>query len=514
MMIEPGRIALYVFVGICVTTYLLWWSPRKRAALTDHWRAGFGLFNWGTSAIACLVMVGVWPLHLLSVGLLLWRESEHRVVRDAIPRFRSWWAAVPKLTRFAWLMGAGMIIFTVHNANQPGLDFVFIPWVGFIIMAVATWRYYEYAKKEGIKLDFGPKRLWIPLAIISGSIVVSGALELSLRGVAIAATGVLLFVMYVVARHAGRAALAPFKWAIVALLVVLLSNAFVNPGIRTGGFYGGVVNETIGNYAMAIRLLMFGGLTMIGTNQWKWVAVIGAGVFATGGEEGVFIAVLLGLAALARRDISRKMLLPLGTVVGLVVILWPLGVPQSLYSPISGRVAAVSRSLAGESDGALGALNGVGSMTDLDTASGGRASVYRAALERIRPVGNGYYLTDFGMPGDSTERDNVHNVPLMIMDQVGPAAALAWLWVCGFMLVKSRWRYMFIGILAMSVLDHALWTQAAPWWWVAVGVASTSLLGSDRMFDRRTIKSPPGPRPANYLAIKAAVAKNPPKRGL
>lgn len=450
-------VALYVVTGIIVSAYLLWWSPKKREALREHWIGGFAIFNWVSSGIGLGVMVAVWPLHLLVTGRVLWRNTDYRVFRDALPRARDKWATVPKTKRYAWFMGTGMILLTIHNANQPWIDYIMLPWIGFILMAIAAWRY-----SQAVKLDMGPKRIWIPLALISLSIVISGALEWSTRGLATMSMGVLLFGMYCIGRQAGRDVLTPFKWAIVAILAVLYVNAFLHPGIRTGGFYGGFEGAVAGNYAMAIRLLIFGGLTMVGTNQWKWVAAIAAGVFVTGGEEGLLIAAILGIAMLVRRDISRKVLLPVGVFAGLVLVLWPMGIPQMLYSHLPGR---------------MDALTGQNAIEErLDGFSGVRFSTYVDAIENVKPLGNGYYMTDFATGG------NVHSVPLMIMDQIGPGAAIAWLWVTLFILVKSRWRYMFIGILAMSLLDHALWTQAAPWWWVVVGVASTSALKSDKIF--------------------------------
>jgi len=175
-------------------------------------------------------------------------------------------------------------------------------------------------------------------------------------------------------------------------------------------------------------------------------------LYFTGAEEALLVGIILGIAVCVRRDIGRRLLvIPAGIILLLVVTL-PFGIPQELYSKFEARVDAVSTS----------------TYEGLNFASGHRLEIYKRVIENIEPFGHGYYVTEFG----DLEKRTPHNVPLIIVDQVGPLAAVAWLWVTGFMVIRTRWKYLFIGILAMSILDHALWTQAAPWWWVAVGVAS------------------------------------------
>jgi len=80
-------------------------------------------------------------------------------------------------------------------------------------------------------------------------------------------------------------------------------------------------------------------------------------------------------------------------------------------------------------------------------------------------------------------------VPLIIVDQIGPLAGLAWLWVTIACLVKTKWRYAFIAVIALSLFDHYIWTQAAPYWWVLVGVSTTSTIKSDLIFRREVENS-------------------------
>ena len=102
-------------------------------------------------------------------------------------------------------------------------------------------------------------------------------------------------------------------------------------------------------------------------------------------------------------------------------------------------------------------------------AIGYRLEVIKDAMTHIKPLGEGYNLTDF------SRSPNVHNVPLVLVQQLGyPGilAGLAWLWVSVWCLVKTRWKYAFICIFALSFWDHYVFTQLAPVWWVLVGVST------------------------------------------
>lgn len=72
---------------------------------------------------------------------------------------------------WAWIIGIGLVLFAIHNPNQPFLYYAFLPVIGLAISVMAVffvlsdhWRH----------LDFGSRWLWIPLACIGGSIAVSG----------------------------------------------------------------------------------------------------------------------------------------------------------------------------------------------------------------------------------------------------------------------------------------------------------------------------------------------------
>ena len=351
--------------------------------------------------------------------------------------------------RISWFMGVGLVLFSAHNIDQPGLNLISLPSIGTIMILFASC----FAYLRGF-WHLPPKRIWIPLAIISFSIVITGAIEWSYHGLGTALMGVSLFFIFVSCRGLGPDIFKVFTVAVLVECAIIVYQGIAHPGIRTGGMFGGDV-MSFGNYAMAMRLLVFGFLASTDIRRkkrWMLLVPISIALFFSGAEETLLIAIIMGIALCVRKDLNRYLIMVPIAITALIVITYPTGIPQQLYGKFADRIEAV----------------GTNTYEGLNFASGHRLQTYKIVIENIRPFGHGYYVTEFG----GIEKRVPHNVVLVIVEQVGPLAALVWLWVTGYMVIKTKWKYLFIGIFAMSLIDHALWTQAAPWWWAAVGIAS------------------------------------------
>ena len=384
-----------------------------------------------------------------------------------LPKIKEWWASYTSRQRISITMGVGLVLFTAHNIDQPGLNLISLPAIGTLLLIFATM--FAYFRGQW---TLGDKRIWIPLAIISASIVVAGALEWNYHGLGTALMGLVLFAVYLACRWLGQDIFKVFTVAVLVECAIITYQAIAHPGIRTGGFYGGAGGIYPGNYAMALRLLVFGFLASTHIRpgrRWLLFIPIIVALYFTGAEEALLVGIILGVAVFVRRDIGWRILVVPVSLLLLLAITLPFSIPQDLYGKFQTRVDAIEQSVTVEQEEVMVAGTGYTSLYDsLNFASGRRLEIYKRVIENIEPFGYGYYVTEFG----GLEKRTPHNVPLIIVDQVGPLAAVAWLWVTGFMVVKTRWKYLFIGIFAMSILDHALWTQAAPWWWAAVGIAS------------------------------------------
>jgi len=107
----------------------------------------------------------------------------------------------------------------------------------------------------------------------------------------------------------------------------------------------------------------------------------------------------------------------------------------------------------------------------------GRWPVIVREMKNISFIGHGYSLSIVG-------GGIVHNIPLIIVHQIGPIAGIAWLFVTVYCVIKTKWKYAWVAIMAMCVFDHYIWTQFGPLWFCLIGVSTSSTIKSDLIFRR------------------------------
>jgi len=164
-----------------------------------------------------------------------------------------------------------------------------------------------------------------------------------------------------------------------------------------------------------------------------------------------------------------KRLLITATCISIIAISWYMAGPGEALYKYLGQVVRNDASIPVEEQ--VQPIDG-------NTAILYRVEVIKQEMRELQPLGDGYMLTEF-------KPNTVHNVPLVIVQQLGwPGilAALAWLWVGLWCLIKTRWKYAWITILALSVFDHYIWTQLAPWWWAVVGASAIVKIENDYIF--------------------------------
>lgn len=372
------------------------------------------------------------------------------------------------MNRWAIVIGLGLALVPIHNQwltdamSVGGRVVLFLPVLGYLLVllgvALFVFRNWKQIKETGL----GDRRVWIPLVVIAAAMAMSGFVN----GITFQAKlsplfmGVALFGVFMVARVLGESILrmlAPF--VIIGSISVIVSG-IISPGQYTGGF--------ITNYCAAAGYLIFGVLVYQGRWRWLLLLIAAVGLFFIGALEAVFIVGILGIVLLVRRDFSEGFIVGISLMALLVIVWVALGYLQPLY----------------EGNHNLAILYGlVTGQIPLDTngisaVTSGRWEPIVEAVRSFSFIGHGYSLSTVG-------GGIVHNMPLIIMHQVGPFAALAWLLVSFFCLIKTGWKYIWVAVLAMGVFDHYLWTQMAPWWFALVGVTTASSLRSDLLFKRR-----------------------------
>jgi len=259
----------------------------------------------------------------------------------------------------------------------------------------------------------------------------------------------------------------------VAEVVSIIIMGLVVPGKRACGIVtsfvsGGGVSS--GNYDIAAGWVVLGCAVLLSQTRFKtlgWFCVVACAAYFLAAEE-LFLALgVLAVAAFIRKDIPyKKLIIPVLIFVALFGIGMATGNAQNMYDRGQNRIVEFSEDMSYESTNAL-TTNRIESTKD--------------ALGRVSVLGHGYSPTDFhiGM---------VHFVPLAVADQLGPLAALAWVFVTFYVLIRYTWKYALIAILALSVWDHYLWTQMVPLYFVIIGLASTVII-NDRISKSNTIQT-------------------------
>ncbi len=364
--------------------------------------------------------------------------------------------------KWAILIGTGLALFPIHNVwltevmSIGDMPTFFLPAMGAILWLMGTLLFIQ---NNWHNLNLGSKQVYIPLLIIIISMGVSGFLnnESLKEKVAPLFMGLALFASYIVARRLGTdifRMLVPFVCLGIVIAVVI---GILNPGVPSGGL--------ITNYCASAGFLIFGAIVNQGKWQWALLFATLIGVFFIGALEGAFIVGVVGIVVLARRDFNKYLLISLGALF-IIAIIWALrGNLLPLYKG-NNNLIALYDVIIGKAPLTMKMLNAMTSQ---------RWEVYVEAIKRFNFIGYGYSL-------DLSQGRNIHNVPLMIMHQIGILAAISWLWLSVYCAVKTKWHYAWLALLAMCVFDHYIWTQFGAFWWCLVGVSTASSVKSDLVF--------------------------------
>jgi len=335
-----------------------------------------------------------------------------------------------------FLMGLGLALISVQDRLNHALWAVGFALVLFTTTVIITTRLREH------KLTLGSKYVYIPLAVIVVSMLMSQSEWTSKL------LGVSLLAIYIACVNLEGELKVLIPAVIIGSVSVIACNLW--EGARTGGIYSYV------NYNLAVGAIVMGTVLVKSKYQWILVTVALAGLLFTGAEEALVALAILGLAVLVRRDWSRKILLP----VGALVLVLAVCVPTVLLSQLWGSTQIKTEAL-----------------DDFGAVVTWRDVAWERALTTIRPLGHGY--TPFYVRYES-----IHNVPLRILYEAGPTAALAWCFAIGYVLVKTKRKYIPVAVIALSLFDHFMWTQLCVYTFAAIGIAMRSNQGDDLIFKK------------------------------
>lgn len=367
----------------------------------------------------------------------------------------------PKLsTVLAVMVGTGLALFPIRIQQQTMMRYFFIASVSYALIFGAIFLF--ITKTDFRKLDRGSPWVFIPMmvmviAALARWLVYGGNGDMQATFFMTAG-----LVLYFISRKAGAKtfyALIPFAIIEVVSVIIL---AIKSNGI-TGGLY------FVQGYNEAVGYITYAALLIRGKYQWLWVVFCLLGLFFTGSAEAVFVVGVLGLFLIIRRDWSKKLWIPVG-VVSLVVIIATLsGFTEELYWRAIRSIEAVPTAPVDSQS--------------MSVALSGRWEILVKAVKQVTLLGHGFQINLFTYY-------TPHNVPLVIIDQLGIFAGLAWTVVTVYCLIKTKWKYAWVGILALSAFDHYVFTQLAPFWACVVGVTTASTIKNDYIFKERHDRQP------------------------
>jgi hypothetical protein len=373
-----------------------------------------------------------------------------------------WWSII---------IGSGIALSPIHNqflthllTNSKGETLFFLPAFGYLLLIMGAGLFLLNNWQRVKAISWGDRRIVGCLLFIVLAISASGAAYTGLQDrFAPMGMGLALFALYLCGRVLGKDMFLPLAVGAAVASLGVIAHQVVYPGVITGGF----VFE--GNYDIIVGYALLG--TALWVHKWQWIlaGLALVAILLTGSPEGIFAIGVIGVAVLWRRDWGRRLAI-VGAAVAVVLIIGLVsGYGLTLYG-YAGKVAS------GEPASPYGENYDKGEPRD---AIGYRIEVIRDAMTHIQPLGEGYNLTDF------SRSPNVHNVPLVLVQQLGwPGilAGMAWLWVSVWCLVKTRWKYVWTLVLALSLWDHYVFTQLAPLWPAIVGASMASNIERDLLF--------------------------------
>ena len=195
------------------------------------------------------------------------------------------------------------------------------------------------------------------------------------------------------------------------------------------------------------------------------MVIVGIGLYFTGAAEAIFAVFALGIIVLIRRDWSKWLLVAVLVIAVVIGLSFLTGFGEHLFRYAGRNIDALSSIITGSS-----------SSTNLvATAFTGRWIPIQRAMLNIAPLGHGLNLTAYTI-------DTIHNVPLVIVDQIGIAGGLAWFVITLYCLIKTKWKYLWATVLILSVFDHFVWTQCFFLFPMFVGISTSVAIDNDYIF--------------------------------
>jgi hypothetical protein len=382
------------------------------------------------------------------------------------------------------IFGLGLAGIIVHNPDSYLLKNWLIPTTGLFLILLMMPVLLVKVSKTTQKLD--PWAV-IPMSIILAFVGLSMGFHTDLsflnnnflvRGylsfLSPFVFGFMILSIYFIVKTHPHILEIPFATMVIFATTGIAFTAFTT-GLKSGGWITGM------NYDTTVPLLVIG--TLLAPKKWQWwlsgVSIIG--LFFSGAEIGLVVIAVVVLVIIIRGDgvginwrgvnkglhlNSEKILLPVVALLFCLLVATPSGITHSLWvhNGIQGTLGDRIQAATWAQDG--------GNVKSLDyLLTGNRLN----GNWHIRPI----TLTGHGLEIDKLTETTPHNQFLIITDQIGIIAALAWLFATLAWGIRTKNYYILAAILSVAMLDHYFWTVGILWWWAFMGVESKGLIFSE-----------------------------------
>lgn len=394
-----------------------------------------------------------------------------------------------KDNRVYLFISIGLILFTCHSDwfiyNIGNKTALFLPQIGVMLIGLSTALLIILGE---IDLRQWPKKqILIPLSIIILFTIISCLIDFNSKTISNIVMILSAYLLYHVGKYYGMKIFIPFAiFSIIeSLSVIIMAITEVNPHIRNGGLI------SLYNYSLAKSFIIIGiitGLYFIKNTKYKslFLTINLLGLIFTGSPEVLVIIPFVGLWFIYKKDFSKELVYGLFIVIIITTLWFTVGHGQKEYNRVS---EVTTFALNGDM---LKTESWDNNVTEDEYSWGlGRLPLYKHSIQNISFFGNGYHIYSKNISNETAEKieySMVHNVPLVIVDQIGLIPALAWCYLIGYCLIKYKYKVLWLAVIGLGLFNHTTWTIYAVYVWVLIGI-TTNYEGLEYVFRQKNIKA-------------------------
>jgi len=293
--------------------------------------------------------------------------------------------------------------------------------------------------------------LWfaIPFAIIAISVFVNWGIHRDHDSYLMAMMLVVMLLCYLLGTVFGRKILWAFLPAAAVQAVAIIVQYATDPHRYLSGL----------TYYAHIHVPLMLLAALFAPRRWRplLLGIALAVSILSGSEEWLPGIVAIALIMLLTMDFNRRVLLTAAPVAVVLLVVICTGTGSILYPKLTQE-----------------------RFSSADEVLKMRDEVY---AEAYWEWGESPLTMAFGTgPDYALGGGSIHNAPLKVTHDLGLWAGLAWLGMTFWLSVRSRYRYAFAIIFALSLIDNYFWTYLFPWYFCLLGIAAVDRARDDRIF--------------------------------